>query len=217
MTPKTLSALEKVDGILKKTVEATGIALFVSLLLKLVYMLLSKNLFTAWQLVHADLFSAIFRYAIIVFLCIFLLAVCMRMVLSPFVKSDEERAFEQKVDYVMSKKKPQTVNSLVQSPLQNLTEEQEILVIKLLRGLPPHIDKPNQINNAMVSQYLTALSELGYLNDKDKYNLHNWVREATQKEVPAFNHFNEGYPSKAVRKVLAAKQRIEKELHIDDC
>ena len=43
----------------------------------------------------------------IVLLVVFLTAVCVRLVLSPFVKPDEEADFERKVDYVLEHRKRQ--------------------------------------------------------------------------------------------------------------
>ena len=93
-------------------------------------------------------------------------------------------------------------------PLTNLTAEQEDAICKLLKDLPSNINKPNQINMAVVSHYLTALRSLDYLNDTNLYNLYTWVGKITGKEMPSYSHFNEAYPSDTVRKVEKAKDKI---------
>ena len=82
----------------------------------------------------------------------------------------------------------------------------------MLPFLPPHISNANRINLAIVSQYLTALKNMDYLNDNDIYNLYAWVGRVTDKELPDFNHFNEAYPSTTTKKVAKAKEHIEREL-----
>lgn len=72
------------------------------------------------------------RYAWYISGGLFALSVLCRIILSPFVKSEEEEEFEQQVEYILSKKsceesKPSVTNTDY-TPLRNLNHSQEGLV-----------------------------------------------------------------------------------------
>lgn len=206
--------LPHIDCIAKKVIEITAIALFVLLILFLIYALLLEQTISATHPSINELSGQIVQYIAIVLLVVFLTAVCVRLVLSPFVKPDEEADFERKVDYVLEHKKRQKepAPSDVHSPLMNLPPEGEQIVCSLLKALPEHITKPGHINLAQTMHYLTALQQSGYLDDKDLYNLRLWLTDVTGKDVPSTSQFNEAYPSKATTKVAKAKEQIERAL-----
>lgn len=200
-----------IDSAAKKIIAVTAMALFVVLILVLVYALLfepsvSVNFSSANNIIRQST-----RYIATALLVIFLLAVCVRLLLSPWVKSDDEKEFERKADYVLGHRKRQTdaMATSSYSPLKNLTPEEEQIICSLLKDLPEHISKPGHINLAQTMHYLTALQQAGYIDDKDLYNLRLWLIQVTGKEVPATSQFNEAYPSKAATKVAKARQRIE--------
>ena len=213
MKQTTLHNLTKADKIAKQILNISAVILFSMLLLWLVWSIIS-NIASS---VRADMVvKSVFKIAGGVALSILLLSVVVRMVLSLFVRSDDENDFEEKVDYVLQQKKTAArkagQKSETISVLVGLSAEQEEMVCRLLRELPSHINSPQKINMAEVSHYLTALRDLGYLNDKDKYNLYAWVGKITDKELPQFNHFSEAYPSTTVKKVNHAKEKITSEL-----
>lgn len=203
-----------IDSVAKKTIEITAIALFIVLIVFLIYALLFETNVSANNPSANEIVRQSVRYIATALLVIFLLAVCVRLLLSPFVKSDEETEFERKADYVLEhrKRKQEPAATPSYSPLINLTPEEEQTVCSLLKDLPEHISKPGHINLAQTMHYLTALQQAGYLDDKDLYNLRLWLIQLTGKEVPASSQFNEAYPSKAATKVTKAKQQIEKAL-----
>lgn len=206
--------IPNIDYIAKKVIEVTTIALFVVLILFLIYALLFEQTVSANNPSTNDLSGQTVKYIAIVLLVVFLLAVCVRLLLSPFVKPDEEADFERKADYILEHRKRQKepIPANIHSPLMNLTPAEEQTVCALLRDLPEHISKPGHINLAQTMHYLTALRQSGYLDDKDLYNLRLWLIQVTGKEVPSTSQFNEAYPSKATTKVTKAKQQIERAL-----
>ena len=145
---------------------------------------------------------------------VFAAAVLCRIFLAPFVKSEEEEDFEKKIAYVLSQKmRPKDSKPSIPSdysPLRNLSPEQEEKIIQLLRELPAHHTKPDQINLALIAQYLTALERLGKARITDKHALRLWVEQVTGKKTPDSNHFNEAIPSTTDSKVLAAQKEIER-------
>ncbi|MBR1808831.1 MAG: hypothetical protein IJ776_05550 [Paludibacteraceae bacterium] len=202
--------LIKTDRVAKIVLEISAGVMFAFLLLWLVYALVFNNLVNVPSQTTRVITSA-GKTIVIIVLCVFLLSVVMRIIISPFVKSDEETEFEARVNYILGKKpalRKQPKGNEVFTPLVNLTQEQEDAICKLLKELPSNINKPNQINMAAVSQFLTALHRLDYLNDTNLNNLYNWVGSVTGKEMPSYNHFNEAYPSDTVRKVDKAKDKI---------
>jgi len=144
---------------------------------------------------------------------VFVAAVLCRILLVPFVKSEEEEEFEKKIAYILSQKKQQKESkhsiSSDFSPLCNLSSEQEEMIIQLLRELPAHHSKPDYINLALMAQYLTALEKLGKARLTDKHSLRLWVEQVTGKKAPDSNHFNEAIPSTTTSKVLAVQKEIE--------
>ena len=141
------------------------------------------------------------------------LGVC-RLCLSPFVKSDEEEEFEQKVDYILQQRQAGQTASSNYNPLRELSPGQEEKIKEVLRGLPENPMKPGHINLALVAQYLTALQQLGKANLKDKHHLRLWVEEVTGKKVPNSSQFNEAIPSQTVTKVSSARKKLEAVLEI---
>ena len=204
----------RIDSITKKVIETTVIALFVVLILYLVYALLYASVISDTNLSINTTLRQIIKLIAVAMFVTFLIAVCIRLLLSPFVKPDEETEFEHKVDYVLAKRKQQKqpAASAPHSPLINLTVAEEECVCTLLKDLPEHISKPGHINLAQTMHYMTALQQIGNLDDKDLYNLRLWLAEVTGKEIPSSSQFNEAYPSKATTKVAKAKLHIEKAL-----
>ena len=144
---------------------------------------------------------------------LFAAMVLCRICLSPFVKSDEQEEFEQKIDYVLlqrekDKRQIPSVSSDY-SPLRNLSEKQEEKIKSVLRLLPVHSQKPDYINMAIVAQYLTAMEKLGIADLKDKHQLRLWVARVTEKQVPSASQFNEAIPSQTAAKVTAACRELE--------
>ena len=140
---------------------------------------------------------------------IWLMLVVCRLCLSPFVKSDEEEEFEQKVDYILQQRQAGQNAGSNYNPLRELSQEQEEKIKELLRNLPENPMKPGHINLALVAQYLTALQQLGKADLKDKHHLRLWVEEVTGKKVPNSSQFNEAIPSQTVTKVSSARKELE--------
>lgn len=153
-----------------------------------------------------------FAYASIIFLAVVVILALVRTCLSPFVKSEEEEEFEQKVDYILSKSHADERQSLIEdySPLCDLTVEQREKVKQLLRNLNSQTDKPDHINLAVMAQYLTALEQLGKARLDDKRNLRLWVAQVTGRKVQSPSQFNEAVPSTNKRKIANAREIIER-------
>jgi hypothetical protein len=159
----------------------------------------------------------ILLYALYVSAGIFFIAMICRICLSPFVKSDEEEEFEQKVDYIIQiiqKRQTAQTGEKPYSPLRHVSQDQEEQIKQLLRTLPDNPQKPGHINLAIVSQYLTALQQLEKADLEDKYHLRLWVAEVTGKEVPNSSQFNEAIPSQTFTKISAARKKLETALEI---
>lgn len=139
------------------------------------------------------------------------LIIC-RICLSPFVKSDEQEDFEEKLDYVLAQRKEsqhtQIGTSEDYSPLRNLSQEQEEKVKQILRELPANERKPEAIKLALVVQYLKALENLDNANLSDLYRLRIWVGTITGKEVPESSQFNEAVRDCAKSKVSKAQKDL---------
>ena len=151
----------------------------------------------------------ILTYCLYVSATVWVVALLCRLILSPFVKSDEEEDFEKKIDYILQKKQEIQPSASPYSPLRNLSEEEEKRILQLLRTLPEHSEKPGHINLALMAQYLTALEKSGKADLKDKRQLRIWVAEITGKQVPSTSQFNEAIPSKAATKVAAARKELD--------
>lgn len=135
-----------------------------------------------------------------------------RIVLSPFVKSDEQEDFENKLDYVLQQRQTEKAQAAQDhySPLHNLTPEQETKVIDHLRTLPGNIRNPNAIHLAIMARYLTALEQLGKADLTDKHALRLWVQKVTEKKVPSSSQFNEAIPNRNRKELQKARTEWEK-------
>lgn len=151
-------------------------------------------------------------YALLVTAIICGVLIVCRICLSPFVKSDEQEEFEEKLDYVLAhregKKNTQPITDNNYTPLRNLTPEQEVQIKQLLRDLPSHEKKSDAIKLALVVQYLKALENLDKANLTDLYNLRLWVGNVTGKNVPESSQFNEAIRDCAKSKVSKAQKDI---------
>ncbi len=149
---------------------------------------------------------------------IFCLCVIVRICLSPFVKSDEEEEFEQKVNYILEQKAQQHKQvvsvSSDYSPLCNLSAQQEKQIIQILHDLPSHSDKPDYINLALIARYLTALEQLNKINLSNRTALRAWVANVTAKTVPSSSQFNEAIPNKNRSEVAKVRRQLEKLLGV---
>lgn len=102
-------------------------------------------------------------------------------------------------------------------PLINLTNEQKRKVEQILRDLPSHNKKENEINMKEVARFLTALVNLGYISGAksvDKNGLRLWVESVTGKLSPEQCHFNDAYPSKFKRGIKEYEEIIKETLKI---
>lgn len=191
-----------IDRALRTTLRIAALVTFVLLIL--------ASLSTSWK--------EVFTYAGFAAGGICIVCIIGRICLSPFVKSEEEEEFEQKVDYILQKrakeKVPNTPISSDFSPLRDLTSEQEERIKNVLRGLPPHASDPEQINMALMAQYLTALERLGKIDLTDKKSLRAWVAQVTQKNVPDSGHFNDAIRNVSLPKVAKARKELEAVLHV---
>lgn len=163
-------------------------------------------------------FGVSYRWLWGVFGGLFAACVLCRMCLSPFVKSEEEEEFEQKVAYILEQKaaksKPLEPINETYSPLRELSDEQEKQVIQLLHDLPAHPNKPESINLALVARYLTALDQLGKINLTNKGALRAWVARITEKEVPNSSQFNEALPNTNRSEVAKIRRELERSLQL---
>ena len=210
MTEKTKNTLYRIDrtaGLVLNIVVYTVIFLGV---LWGIYKLLSSN---GILLNTYPVWSALFLlYTYAWYACGVVFAACIicRISLEPFVKSEEEEIFEQKVEYVLQNKFQKPAEPSTYSPLCDMTQEQEEQVRQLLRDLPSHPNKPDYINLAVMAQYLTALEKMGKAKLIDKHNLRLWVAQITDKNVPASSQFNEAVPSTAPSKVSKVQKELER-------
>ena len=148
------------------------------------------------------------RYAWIVLGSIAVVCIVCRICLSPFVKSEEQEALEQKVDYILAQRKE--FPAAAYNPLRNMTPEQEEQIKLVLRDLPSNSSDPEAINMAVMAQYLTALDQMDKINLTDLSRLRLWVAETTGKNVPASGHFNHALPSTYDKKIAIAKAKLER-------
>lgn len=198
MTPETYNKLYTIDRAIRKAIHICVPICFILLLI------VAFN--APWR--------QIFVYALCVLAVICGILILCRIILSPFVKSDEQEEFEQKIDYILKQRSKQQTQHTVPledyTPLCNLTEEQKVQIQQILHDLPANDKRPEAINLALVAQYLTALEKLGMVNLTDKYHLRLWIEQITGKQVPSSSQFNEAIPSKATGKVLKAQKDIER-------
>ena len=193
MNPRLADILYKIDRTIKPVLEISTIAALI--------LLVVAALDTPAKRILTYILYAVAAVWVIALLC--------RLVLSPFVKSDEEEDFEKKVEYILHRKQASQPANTPYSPLRDLSDKEEEQIKHLLHTLPEHAEKPGHINLALVAQYLTALEKLGKADLKDKRQLRNWVAETTGKQVPSTSQFNEAVPSQASSKVSAARKEIE--------
>lgn len=158
------------------------------------------------------------KYVWGVFGGIILVCFLIRMVLEFFVKTEDEEAFEEQVEYIVEQrlaKQEKAHKEAIKdySPLCHLSYQEEGLVKQVLYRLPENPNKAGCINLALVAQYLTALQKMGKADLTDKYHLRLWVAEVTQKEIPGSSQFNEAIPSTATTKVSKAQKELEQLLH----
>ena len=198
MSPETYNKLYTIDRAIRKAIHICVPICFILLIL------VAFN--GPWK--------QLFIYALCILAVICGILILCRIILSPFVKSDEQEEFEQKIDYILeqkSKQKAQHTASIEDyTPLCNLTEEQKVQIEQVLHDLPANDKRPESINLALVAQYLTALEKLGKANLTDRYHLRLWIAQVTGKQVPLSSQFNEAVPSKATSKVLKAQKDIER-------
>ena len=129
-----------------------------------------------------------------------------RIILSPFVKSDEEEELEQKIPEIMQKNTEIVPKDY--TPLCSLSQEQEIQVKHILKNLPEHPSKPGYINLALIARYLTALEQLELANLENRHALRLWVQQVTGKKVPIDTQFNEAIPSINRKEVAKVRDSI---------
>lgn len=189
MKPETQQILYKIDRMALRVLYFTVAAMFVFAALWFIARVAS-------------------RYAWIVLGCIAGVCIVCRICLSPFVKSEEEEEMEEKVAYILAKRKGESAEAGTYNPLRNMTPEQEEKVIQLLRNLPYNPDKPQFIKLAILAQYLTALERMDKIYLTDLYNLRLWVAEKTSKEVDDSSHFNEALRSANEKKVAVAITKL---------
>lgn len=151
------------------------------------------------------------KYVFFALLILWGLILIAKICFAPFVKSEDEEEFEQKVEYILQRKIAHLSAILGDyTPLHTVTPEQVTDIKQLLRELPDHVEKPGHINLALTAQYLTALEKLGKADLSDKHHLRLWVAEVTGKQVPSSSQFNEAVPSQAKTKVNDARKELQK-------
>lgn len=153
-------------------------------------------------------FNPFLKIAFFVSWAVWGLILIVKFCLMPFVKSEEEEEFENKVKYILEQKRLLNTETAY-TPLCHVTPEEEEKIKQLLYDLPEHTEKPGHINLALIAQYLTALEKLGKADLKDKRLLRLWVAEVTEKKVPSPSQFNEAIPSTATNKIAAARKELE--------
>lgn len=167
----------------------------------------------------AQVIGNMYKYLCISVLIVFLVGVVVRILLSPFVESDDETDFRQRVDYILQQKFKSKVYtdslpaSSHSSPLRNMTPEQEKEICRMIKEeLPSHPKDNSKINLASVAQFITALEELSYIDITDKRNLRCWVELTTGKNAHTSSAFNEAVPSGNHKKVNEWKEEIQKSI-----
>lgn len=197
MSPQKQEKLYKIDRTIRSIMR---VGFVISLIL-----LVAASFQTPIKYILSILFFSVGGFSLFMLVC--------RMCLSPFVKSDEEEEFEQKVDYILQKRSLQKVqvSSILSeySPFVNLSEAQEEKVKSLLAQLPSNSSNPEAINMAIVAYYLTALEQLGYAVLSNKQSLRLWVAQVTHKKVPDTSHFNEALPSTNRKEVAKIRHQLE--------
>ena len=154
--------LDKTDRVAKRLVEGIATLLLVSLLLW----------FMVGTLTDGSRMETWLKNATIVLFFLFLAGIVVKLLLSLFVKDkEEEHEVEELVDLVLRKKQQQrrtadTERELT-SPLIGLDDAQTAAVCSMLQALPPHQKHAQKINLAVTAQFLTALRDMGHLEESD--------------------------------------------------
>lgn len=210
MKTSTVQRLYHIDRTALKILNYSVYSMFLLALLALVDTILRWCGLHLCEYAFYSTLTDLYRYAWIVCGSIAGGCVIVRIALSPFVKSEEEEAFEQKLDYVLQQRQQEDQPSQPYSPLRNLTPEQEAIVQKTLHELPSNVSKPHFIHLALVSRYLTALEQMNKADLTDRTALRAWVHEVTKKEVPPMSQFNEAIPSTNRKELAKIRQQWEK-------
>lgn len=210
MTEKTKNTLYHIDRTAGRVINIVVYTVIGLGVLWGIYKFLSScnillNTYSVWPA-----FLLLYTYAWRACGVVFAACILCRISLEPFVKSEEEEAFEQKVEYVLQNKMQKQEHTSTYSPLCNLSKEQEEKVKQLLHDLPSHSAKPNHINMAIIAQYLTALEKMGKAKLTDKHNLRLWVAQITGKQVPPSSPFNDAIPCTVPTKVTKAQKELER-------
>lgn len=194
MKASTRDRLYKIDRTVGKIINVGTVLFFV--------LLIAAAFNTPWKQLLKYLFFGVGT--------VWILLIIFRLCLSPFVKSEEEEEFEEKVEFVLKNKYPEALRAAQDySPLCNLTPEQEERVKKLLRDLPSNPNKLDYVYMSYIANYLTALMELGKANLNNVYALQQWIEQVTGKRTPDFGHFNEALTNTTDSKVAKAREKIE--------
>ena len=207
-------------AVVDKVVRVASIVFVVAAGLLLVYAAMCS---LGW-VVRMAVFSAVLRYALLFSFIVMVIGSIVQSV-NKLWRNDElddddlEYAVERAVERVMTRQQEASrqhvsgdkcISQSTASLLLSLTDDEQAVVCSLLKELPDNATKPGHIHLAITARYLTALSEMGYLNDLDRGALRLWIADVTGKQVPAVSQFNEAYPSNNKSKVREARQRIEK-------
>lgn len=182
--------------------------------LLIIHGLLDKSGIHCCTFIWWSVITAIYHYAWVVCGVIAGLCILCRICLSPFVKSEEQEDFENKLEYVLQQKQGifSKTPSSDYSPLIHLTSEQENQIKQMLRDLPSNSNKPQAINLALVARFLTALEQLDIANLSDRHSLRLWVQSVTGKQVPSSSQFNEAIPSENRKEVAKLRTQIKQVL-----
>lgn len=202
--------LIKTDEISKRIIDILSVVLFCLLIFLIIDAIVSNNFDFYKSIFERTQLKTMYKYTMSCLFLVWLLLVSFRAILSLFVKEEDEE--EDEAENKDEESKIEIKPTDISSPLRELSPEEEKIVIDMLRNLPPHISDSDRINMAVMSQYLTALVELGYLKDDDKSLVRQWVIQISDKQVPNVSQFNEAFPSTNIAKVNKAQQNIQKEL-----
>jgi len=211
MKKETEQLLYRIDRTALKGLDSSLYVMFILALIAGVHLVLRKCGIRpeAWSVWAICIY--VYKGAWIICGCIAGLGLILRIVLSPFVKSDEQEEFEKQVDFILQQK-PVELQQTAQehySPLHDLTPEQEAAIISLLHDLPGSSRNAGSIHLANISRYLTALDQLGKANLTDKHALRLWVKKVTGKEVPDSSHFNEAIPNNNRKELVKIRTQLE--------
>ena len=140
-----------------------------------------------------------------VFFIILLIAVVVNVIFG-YLSADEQPTLHKEVIISSVRDEYNPFSEIVSDDRRHIIEQQ-------FRDLPSHISKKDCINMSVVSYYLTALEEMGYISPSksaDKNNLRLWVENVSGRYAPEQNHFNSALPSSNRKKIDAAKNSLER-------